>query len=235
MPLYDVQKLLNLEATLKIRPTVITYSRLEPVNLTSGDLPPGLEMPIADPLWMIGRQWQFEELRGEDGGSPILAEVGAERAPTTRFHAGSPVGAADPSARAVDVPGPALPVEVAVEAETPTVLPERVRAELGLQLLRLTRAAGLPKPVLAKVEAALVGEWPFKAAIDPDVDPGGAARRRLLAGRIPDGALAAKDVAARRGQGGTVQSLPDSLRQAVGNNGPRRATLRKVLADWLSF
>jgi hypothetical protein len=40
MPLYDVQKLLNLEATLKIRPTVITYSRLEPVNLTSGDLSP---------------------------------------------------------------------------------------------------------------------------------------------------------------------------------------------------
>jgi hypothetical protein len=235
MALYDVQKLMNLEATLKVRPTVITYSRLEPVNLTSGDLSPGLEMPIADPLWMIGRQWQFEELRGEDGGCPILAEVEAERAPVTRFHAGSPVGTADPTAGAVDVPGPGLPVEVAVEAETPALLPERVRAELGLQLLRLTRAAGLPKTVLAKVEAALVGEWPFKAAFDPEVDPGGAARRRVAVGRIPDGELAAKDVAARRGQGGAVQSLPDSLRRAVGTNNARRATLRRVLGDWLPF
>ncbi len=31
----------------------------------------GLEMRIADPLWMLGRQWQFGEFRGEDNGSPI--------------------------------------------------------------------------------------------------------------------------------------------------------------------
>src|SRR5688572_7243873 len=31
----------------------------------------GLEMRIADPLWMLGRQWQFSEFRGEDNGSPI--------------------------------------------------------------------------------------------------------------------------------------------------------------------
>lgn len=234
MPPYDVQKLLALEAALKLRPTVVTYSRLEPVNLTSGDLTLGLEVPIADPLWMIGRQWQFEELRGEDGGSPILAEVEAERAPLTRFHAGSPVGAADAAAESVDVPGPRLPVEVAVEAEAPVVLPERVRAEIGLQLLRLIRAAGLPKTVLAKVEAAVVGEWSFGDEIDAEVDPGGAARRRLLLGRVPDGALAATDIAARRGPGGAVQSLPASLRTAAGTN-PRRTTLRQVLTAWLSF
>lgn len=31
----------------------------------------GLEMRIADPLWMLGRQWQFREFKGEDNGSPI--------------------------------------------------------------------------------------------------------------------------------------------------------------------
>lgn len=234
MPPYDVQKLKALDASLKFRPTIITYSRLEPVNLSRGDLTPGLEVPIADPLWMIGRQWQFEELRGEDGGSPILAEVEAERAPVTRFHAGSPVGAADAAAEAVDVPGPSLPVEVAVEAETPIVLPERVRAEMGLQLLRLTRAAGLPRTVLAKVEAALVGEWPFRGEIDAEIDPVGAARRRLLVGRIPDGALAAADVAALLGAGGAVQSLPASLRTAAGT-AARRTTLRRILTAWSSF
>ena len=183
---------------------------------------------------MIGRQWQFEELRGEDGGSPILAEVEAERAPVTRFHPGSPVASADPAKAAVDVPGPELPVEVAVEAEAPAALPERVRAEIGLQLLRLTRAAGLPPTVLAKIEAAYLQEWPFEGAIDADVDPVGAARRRVLVGRIPDGARAVQDIAARRGRGGAVQSLPASLRAAAGT-GPRRTALRRVLTEWLAF
>lgn len=31
----------------------------------------GLEMRIADPLWLLGRQWQFGEFKGEDNGSPI--------------------------------------------------------------------------------------------------------------------------------------------------------------------
>ena len=234
MPYYDAIKLRNVEATLKVKPTVITYSRLEPVSLTSGDLAPGLEVAIADPLWMIGRQWQFEELRGEDGGSPILAEVEAERAPVTRFHAGSPLRAADPAAGSVDVPGPSLPVEVAVEAEVPAVLPERVRAEIGMQLLRLTRAAGLPRTVLAKVEAAYLREWPFREPIDAEVDPGGAARRRLLVGRVPDAAVAVADIAARRGPAGAVRTLPASVRAAAGTTA-RRATLRQVLTTWLSF
>ena len=36
-----------------------------------GDNDAGLEMRIADPLWMLGRQWQFGEFKGEDNGSPI--------------------------------------------------------------------------------------------------------------------------------------------------------------------
>ncbi|MEJ2050789.1 MAG: hypothetical protein P8Y60_13305, partial [Calditrichota bacterium] len=40
-----------------------------------GDDDSGLEMRIADPLWMLGRQWQFGEFKGEDNGSPIGAHV----------------------------------------------------------------------------------------------------------------------------------------------------------------
>ena len=32
-----------------------------------------LAMRTADPLWMLGRQWQFGEFEGEDNGSPIGA------------------------------------------------------------------------------------------------------------------------------------------------------------------
>ncbi len=38
-----------------------------------GDDESGLEMRTADPLWMLGRQWQFGEFKGEDNGSPIGA------------------------------------------------------------------------------------------------------------------------------------------------------------------
>ncbi len=226
MATYDIVKLEARDKLLQLQPTVISYSRLEPVNLSSGDLAPGLEVRIADPLWMVGRQWQFEELRGEDGGSPVVAQVNAERGPVTRFHPGSPLGHPNVADESVDV-APATPIEVAVEAEAPAVLPERVRAQLGLQLLRLTRAAGLPPTIQAKVEQAYAAEWQFEGVIDAEVDPVGAARRRVSAGRIPDAAAA---VAALRSSGG---DLPASVSAAAGT-APRRTTFKAVLAAWLT-
>ncbi len=234
MPDLNVTELLAREAQLKIQPSIISYSRLEPVNLSSGDLGPGLEMQIADPLWMVGRQWQFEELRGEDGGSPISAEVHGERGPLARFHPGSLSGDPDPRAGAVDLPGAELPLEVAVEAESPTVLPERVRTEMGMQLLRLVRGSGLPQGVTRKVEQAILTEWPLRGELDGESDPVGASRRRVTRGRVPDGSAAAADMGARRGPGGRVRSLPPSLRSAAATD-PRRTALRKLFDRWLAW
>lgn len=39
------------------------------------DLEDNLAMRTADPLWMLGRQWQFGEFQGEDNGSPIGVKV----------------------------------------------------------------------------------------------------------------------------------------------------------------
>ena len=41
---------------------------------------PGLQALVGDPLWLLARQWQFDELRGEDGGTPIAAVVEVEQA-----------------------------------------------------------------------------------------------------------------------------------------------------------
>lgn len=228
---YDLAHVKAVDAELKIKPTVITYSRLEPVNLSSGDLGPGLQMLIADPLWMVGRQWQFDELHGEDGGSPILAEVTGEAGPVTRFHPGL-VGT-DPADTAVDVPGPGLPVEVAVEAEAST-LPERVRAHQGLHLLRLLRASDLPRAVTTRVVAACIEIWPFSGEVDGRIDPVGAARRRLATGRIPDGAAIASDIATRVDAADDVQSLPGAVADAADTDG-QRGTVRDVLTTWLRW
>lgn len=231
---YDIAALRATEADFRRIPTIVSYSRLEPVNLSSGDLGPGLEARIADPLWLVGRQWQFEELRGEDGGSPILAEVTGERAPVSRFHPGAVGGSADPAAAAVDVPGDTLPLEVAIEAEVPAVLPERIRVEQGMQLLRLVRASGLPKAVTARIVTAVIAEWPLAGRFDPETDPVGAARRRVAQGRVPDGAAATAALQARRGADGAVRTLPPALQTAAGTD-PRRARLRAALTTWVRW
>ncbi len=53
-------------------PGFIPQFRLEGRS-RDGNSEAGLEMRIADPLWMLGRQWQFGEFKGEDNGSPIGA------------------------------------------------------------------------------------------------------------------------------------------------------------------
>jgi hypothetical protein len=39
------------------------------------ELDAGLEARVADPLWMLSRQWQVGEFRGDDAGNPIAARM----------------------------------------------------------------------------------------------------------------------------------------------------------------
>ena len=69
-------------------PAVNTRSRLEGLPL-SADLQPALSAEVADPLWLLCRQWQFVEFAGEDAGTPIDVRVEGERAELSRYLAGS--------------------------------------------------------------------------------------------------------------------------------------------------
>ncbi len=58
--------------------SVTTWTRLEPDTMTGNleaDLEQGVTAALADPLWLIGRQWQLRELTGEDAGSPVQASI----------------------------------------------------------------------------------------------------------------------------------------------------------------
>jgi hypothetical protein len=50
------------------------YRRVEPMP-PYGDVQRGFSAEVADPLWMLGRQWQVGEHAGEDAGSPVLVEL----------------------------------------------------------------------------------------------------------------------------------------------------------------
>jgi hypothetical protein len=119
-----------------------------------------LRAESGDPLWMLGRQWQFGEFQGEDAGSPIFAKVKLSSSPlntlTTR--------AGDTQALDGAVPLEAAVERSAVSFDTPT------RAHLGRQWLRLlTReaaafaaAGGSPAMDLDAYRTLFIGAYGFK-------------------------------------------------------------------------
>lgn len=63
------------------------WNRLEP-RTRQDDFDRALRTGIHDPMWMLARQWQFGEFKGEDTGSAILAKVQVETTSLSRFQAG---------------------------------------------------------------------------------------------------------------------------------------------------
>lgn len=55
-------------------PTVTVWNRLEG-RPRSENFDRALGAELGDPLWMLTRQWQLGEMRGEDAGSPVSARV----------------------------------------------------------------------------------------------------------------------------------------------------------------
>ena len=221
----------QLDVELVKLPSVVTWSRLEPLSLSS-DLTPGLQALVADPLWMIGRQWQFAELRGEDGGTPITAISEVEHAPISRFRAAT-------DGPESDILDESVPLEARIEAEGVSRPAARVRAEAGLQALRMLAAGGVPQarqPVTSL--AAFVASPAAVAAVgDPDAelpDERGRVRDMVYAGRVPDGQLLADALEPLAGApGAALTDLPAGL--AVSGGAAAAKTTREVLGAWLDW
>lgn len=123
--------------------------RLE-ADVRDDDLLRGLQAYLADPLWLIGRQWQVGELRGEDAGSPIRTSVTFQSMPTI----------------VEDAMG--LPAEVAVEREPVAAGPGRfgLAVDLGLRLKAALLAAGG-----ASAWAAMRAKFPLATPFPADAGP----------------------------------------------------------------
>jgi hypothetical protein len=213
----------QLEAELVKLPSIVTWSRLEPLSL-SPDLTPGLQALVGDPLWLLARQWQFDELRGEDGGTPISAVLEVEQTRLSLLHPGSPGAGA--AGAAVDLVDDDMPLEPLVEAEAVDAPAERIRAQAGLQLLRVLAAAGLER-----LRPNVVSRWGFKARPLDDEDLAGSARAAVLTGRVPDAARVETDIAPLATEGGPLSRLPSGF--TVGGGGAAKA--RQVLGAWLRW
>jgi hypothetical protein len=159
-------------------PSITSWTRLEP--RTRSAAMSSLAARVADPPWMLARQWQLGELQGEDAGSPVDAELRYTTRRLSRFRPALPDGTAGQ-------PLPTdMPLEVLVEAEPP--LPPDVRGDLRAALAAGQRFLDLLGGLAGTYRAALTSMFGLLPANPAELpDPAAARLRALAAGRVPDG------------------------------------------------
>ncbi|MFC0678064.1 hypothetical protein ACFFGH_09435 [Lysobacter korlensis] len=98
------------------------------------DLARGFTAEIADPAWLLGRQWQLGEHKGEDASSPVRVSYSSRRVPIDPL-AGQP--ALDPQT---------APAEAIVESEPGDWWTPGRRILAGRAVEAAAQAAGAPLP-----------------------------------------------------------------------------------------
>ena len=150
----------DLRAALADRafPTVATWNRLEGRPRTT-EFDRALKAEVRDPLWMLARQWQFGEFRGEDAGSPITATFHLRTTRPTRYRA--------QESPATDLPD-RQPLEATIESR---VVPFAIGADLVGLDLRLAMGRRWMKLIAhhPPLHDKMLARWPISAP-DPTSD-----------------------------------------------------------------
>jgi hypothetical protein len=193
------------------KPSITTWTRLEP--RPRGDtLTPSLEACIFDPAWMLARQWQLAEFRGEDAAFPVQVSftVNAQPLAATQPPAGNTAG-----------PPGRYPLEATVWPEPPAPLTSGASAEFGAELVRLLTGQGCSQASITSI----INACPLAAPSPGAADPQGMAYLTLLAGRLPDTIQA--EPLLREAATGTV---PTSLGVASGDD----TAVINAAKDWVT-
>src|SRR5215216_154479 len=128
----------NIRAALAARlfPTITIWNRLEG-RPRADKFERALKAEVRDALWMLTRQWQFGEFRGDDAGSPIETKV---HVTTTRLRK------YQPEHHAVEPFDDTVPLEANVERRATSFvrggrdMALDLRLLLGRQWLKMLRA-----------------------------------------------------------------------------------------------
>src|SRR5947209_17412976 len=162
--------------------SITTWQRLEPRS--TDDIAVGLQGRVHDPLWMLARQWQLGEFKGEDAGSPVLAQVEGEAFELTRYLPGALPAGGVGAGRPLDVSRE--PLETLVEKEPVVrggVAPDlRFAVDAGREFTRRLEAHAV-----GKFRAAYLDRYALGASADSYDEPA-LEFLELMAGRAIDGA-----------------------------------------------
>ena len=161
------------------------WLRIEP-RCRTDDMAPGVQARVADPLWMLARQWQTGEFLGEDAGSPVLAELQYSTQSIDDISLGG--GPQQP------IP-PSMPLEALVEQEQDAAS-YREGVRVGQELERRVREMLVTRGE-ADESAAMVAycraeagfpTWHYAPVDEQDEET--RAFVRLMAGKVTDGMVA---------------------------------------------
>lgn len=205
------------------KPSITGATRLE-TQPTSVGMLNGLRAPLADPLWLLARQWQFNEFQGEDAGTPLRVKFAVQGNAVDGFRPGG----GDQQRPWQTLEMHSAPVETRVEAEPVWETHPRLRGEAGLHALRMA-SAPVRKALLAKYALAI--EMPS----DPVSDQAGLLWSTVFSGGASSGTIDATALAADleplTDASGALTALPAGLAIAAAEQGKARETLGR----WLSW
>jgi hypothetical protein len=202
----DIHTLLDAERVLA---TLMVWNRLEGQPRTRNFLR-ALRAEVRDPLWLLSRQWQTGEFKGDDAGSPVLAKAHLTTRPLQGYRPG-------------DGPdqdfAPEVPLEATVEKRRIPFLTQEsllsldLRVSLGRHWLRLLRRATLDVLLPEFLGAYGIAEPDPALAADATATAHAETWQQLaaLAGRVVDGGalyLYLKGDAAHRASDGIANIPP---------------------------
>jgi hypothetical protein len=192
----------------------MSWDRLESATIDP-ELGEGLEARAGDAAWLLARQWQAGEFRGEDAANPLLIEIEAKSVQVDRVVTAGGRTVADLDA--------GTPVESLVEREAVRSGPggRRVAAELGLILL--TALARLP--ATGAIRDRLRARSALTLPDDDGLDPVGRRRLHVLSRRSLDGVALAVDLDAD-------PALLDRLLDELTIPEPARGRVIAVVEAW---
>jgi hypothetical protein len=175
--------------------------RLEPRSRRDS-IDSGLEARVYDPLWLLARQWQLNEFKAEDAGSPVAVHLDGAAFQVTRFVGGDLP--ANGKAAGQTLEALAAPLEATVQREPYTRAPSidvRFTADAGRYFVRELEAFGVSRyaagylklyPIAAPTGLDAEGSR-FAASLAGRAIDGSKLYEALVAGNMPTPQVAAQD------------------------------------------
>ncbi len=137
----------------RLLPSITVWNRLEG-RPRAPQFDRALRAEVRDALWMVTRQWQLGELRGDDAGSPIDVRVRLETTPLRKYQpADGPVEAFDD----------AIPLEAHVERMPVPLRTAGHVMSLDVRILAGRHWLKLITPLAAAAAAQFITAYPVRA------------------------------------------------------------------------
>ncbi len=154
----QINKLSQFKLNLPVftKPLISNRNRLEGLPRTD-EFNRSLRAEIADPLWLLCRQWQVGEFEGEDAATACQAKILAEhqQPQVIHFNQGNPA----------EYDANKMPLETLIEGELPRH-DYYLSVQMGRQFFKLMNSAGL-----STHKKAFITQYPIAAIQDAeDID-----------------------------------------------------------------